>query len=292
MKVLTAFTNRLGNRSSNEDRCLVLKRPGRVLLVVADGMGGHARGELAAQTVVDSLSRSFLGEPDSITDPESFLKRALEFAHLETVEAGRANTPPVQPRTTCVACLVQGNGAWWAHVGDSRLYLLRDGSLVTRTRDHTPVEDLLQRGLIDEDELSSHPLRNSVNRCLGGALKPPKISLGQARLQANDTLLLCSDGLWSALPEPKLTSLPTDGELESQIDDLSDEAEKISYPRSDNISLVGLRWLSADDATTSYPSPSKLRHSKTTPVKPKDPVQQAIDDIHRAILDYAAEMKK
>ena len=75
MKVLSAVTNRLGNRSSNQDRCLVLERPGRVLLAVADGMGGHERGELAAQTAIDSLSRSFLGEHATIATPEEFLKK-------------------------------------------------------------------------------------------------------------------------------------------------------------------------------------------------------------------------
>ena len=165
MKVLTASCNRLGNRSSNQDRCLVLEKPGRVLLAVADGMGGHARGDLAAQTAVNSLSDSFLSQCEAIAQPDDFLKRALEIAHLETVEAGRTSKPAIEPRTTCVVCLVQGSQAWWAHVGDSRLYLLRAGSLLTRTRDHTPVVELLQGGVIHEEELSSHPLRNSVSRC-------------------------------------------------------------------------------------------------------------------------------
>jgi serine/threonine protein phosphatase PrpC len=291
MKVLSAFTNRLGNRSSNQDRCLVLQRPGRVLLAVADGMGGHARGELAAQTAIDSLSRSFLGEHTAIATPEEFLKKALDIAHLETVEAGRASTPPVQPRTTCVVCLVQGDQAWWAHVGDSRLYLLRDGALLTRTRDHTPVEELLQHGVIEEHELSTHPLRNSVNRCLGGALKLPKISFGQAQLHTGDSLLLCSDGLWSALPEQRLTNLPASGDLESLLNELAEEAEKASYPRSDNISLVGLRWLSAAADSADADAAQKRPHAAGA-AKEKDPLQQAIDDIHRAILDYASEMKE
>ena len=292
MKVLTASCNRLGNRSSNQDRCLVLEKSDRVLVAVADGMGGHARGDLAAQTAVDTLRHRFLNQHDRITEPEQFLKAALEIAHLETVEAGRSSTPPVEPRTTCVACLVQGNQAWWAHVGDSRLYLLRNGRLVTRTRDHTPVEDLLQSGVINEDELSTHPLRNSVNRCLGGALKFPKISFDHAELKSGDTLLLCSDGLWSALPEHRLLDLPAAGELESALNALSEEAEKCSYPHSDNISLVGLRWLSATDAHTANTPSSAQQHSETVAVEEKDPLQQAIDEINRAILTYASEMKK
>jgi len=292
MKVLTASSNRLGNRSSNQDRCLVLEKPDRVLLAVADGMGGHARGDLAAQTAVNSLSDSFLGQCEAIAEPEDFLKRALEIAHLETVEAGRTSKPAIEPRTTCVVCLVQGSQAWWAHVGDSRLYLLRAGSLLARTRDHTPVEELLQGGVIHEHELSTHPLRNSVSRCLGGALRPPNISFDHAELQPGDTLLLCSDGLWSAVPERKLLDMSASGELESAVNELSEEAEASSYPRSDNISLVGLRWLSAGEPQKVDLDSRARPHSKAATVEEKDPLQQAIDDIHRAILDYAPEMKK
>ena len=292
MEVLTAYTNRLGNRSSNQDRCLVMHDSDRVLLAVADGMGGHARGDLAAETAVNSLGHSFLSQRDAIADPEQFLKTAMEIAHLETVEAGRANTPPIEPRTTCVVCLVQDNQAWWAHLGDSRLYLLRDDKLLTRTRDHTPVEELLQNGVINEQELSTHPLRNGVSRCLGGALRFPKISFDHAELEPGDTLLLCSDGLWSALPEAKLLNIPADVDLEFAVNQLADEAERTSYPHSDNISLVGLRWLSAGESRTANSGTRAKQRRTTTPPTEKDPLQQAIDDIHRAMLDYASEMKK
>ncbi len=290
MKVLTAFTNRLGNRNSNQDRCLVLERPDCVVLAVADGMGGHAGGDLAAQAVVDSLQRSLARQRAPIAQPRTFLQEAFEAAHLQVIEAGRSCTPPINPRTTCVACVVQGNQACWAHLGDSRLYLVRNGTLVARTRDHTPVEELLQRGAISASELNSHPLRNSVSRCLGGLRPLPDISFGAAELRADDTLLLCSDGLWNALPEQKLVAIPGYGNLQHSVDALSNEAELASYPHSDNISVVALRWLSAV-------SPQKPRHvtrpsGNGVQADTKDPLQQAIDDIHRAMLDYAAEMKK
>jgi serine/threonine protein phosphatase PrpC len=186
--------------------------------------------------------------------------------------------------------VVQGNQAYWAHLGDSRLYLLRNGLLVARTRDHTPVEELLQSGAINENELRDHPLRNSVSRCLGGLRALPDISFDQAELRADDTLLLCSDGLWSALPEQKLIGIPGYGNLQQAIDALSNEAEMASYPHGDNISVVALRWLWA--ASSQRPRPSARHSAGTAPVEAKDPVQQAIDDIHRAMLDYAAEMKK
>ena len=290
MKVLTAFTNRLGNRVSNQDRYLVLERPDSVLLAVADGMGGHARGDLAAQATVDSLKRSFASQRLPISDPATFLQNAFETAHLEVIDAGRSCTPPVSPRTTCVACLVQGDRAYWAHLGDSRLYLLRNATLVERTRDHTPVEELLQSGAISAQELRTHPLRNSVSRCIGGLRALPSVSFGQAELRADDTLLLCSDGLWNALPEQKLVTIRGYGNLQHTVDALSTEAEMASYPHSDNISVVALRWLSAS-------SPHKPKPPTRTPdtvgrSQSKDPLQQAIDEIHRAMLDYAAEIKK
>ena len=293
MNVITTLTNRLGNRSNNQDRCLVLERFGRVLLVVADGMGGHARGELAAQTTTDSLSRSFLAQNSPIDDPQGFLKNALHSAHMDVVDAGRAENPPVNPRTTCVVCLIQDDHAWWAHVGDSRLYLLRDATLLARTRDHTPVEELLQSGAILEEELRTHPLRNSVSRCLGGGLKLPKITTGQADLKTGDTLLLCSDGLWSALPEQRLMELSTCVDLERNANLLTDEAELASYPHSDNISLVCLRWLSAGKSQAEETAAAPAPTTEPAPAgEDHDELQQAIDDIHRAMLDYASEMKK
>ena len=291
MRVLTSFTNRLGNRTANQDRCLVLEKPGRVLLAVADGMGGHARGELAAQAAIDSLTRSFLGQRGAGNDPRTFLRGALQAAHLEVIEAGQSCTPPITPRTTCVACLVQGNHAHWAHLGDSRLYLLRNGAVLTRTRDHTPVEELVRNGVISDEDVRLHPLRNSVSRCLGGMPPFPRPSFDHAELRADDTLLLCSDGLWSALPEKKLLEIRGYTSLDQTIDTLANEAEMASYPHSDNISVVGLRWLSADKPQSQMrprtcPPSQRARHDG------KDPLQQAVDDIHRAILDYAAEMKK
>jgi serine/threonine protein phosphatase PrpC len=300
MPFVTAWTNRLGNRSHNQDRCLVLEAAAgkSVLLAVADGMGGHARGDLAAQTAIDSLRRSFISARGKIADPAAFLEQAISHAHLDVVDTGRAQRPPLTPRTTCVVCLVQGDYAWWAHLGDSRLYLVRDGRIICRTRDHTPVEEMVQNGLLTDDSLRNHPMRNSVSRCLGGGPVLPKISSGETGMQHGDTLLLCSDGLWSALDEQRLCDLPADaGELERRVNQLTDEADVASYPHSDNISLVGLRWLAEEQRqTAARPTPgSDASRPATEPADssdPADPLQEAIDDIHRALLEYAGEMKK
>ncbi|MCO6413123.1 MAG: serine/threonine-protein phosphatase [Thiogranum sp.] len=292
MRFLNAYTNRLGNRTSNQDRCLVLEHSDRVLLVVADGMGGHPRGDLAAQVAVETLRRAFLSQRGAITEPGVFLKNAFASAHLQVVDTGRSQQPPIVPRTTCVACLVQGEQAWWAHVGDSRLYLLRGGNTVIRTRDHTPVEELLRSGAIDENQLRTHPLRNSVSRCLGGSIRLPAVSVDHAELKPDDTLLLCSDGFWSAIAEEKLVGIPRYGDLERAVNQLADAAEMASYPQSDNISLVCMRWLSADGSAKRTSATADAPQPRERVAPQSDPLQQAIDDIHRAMLEYAAEMKK
>ena len=251
-------------------------------------------GLYPGKTYSPYAERSF---PDTVYWGDTHLHTALSadaglpLARDEAIAAlGEDGDPPFYPRTTCVACLVQQDQAWWIHLGDSRLYLLRNGTLVTRTRDHTPVEELLQSGAISADELRSHPLRNSVSRCLGGVRPLPEISFGAAELRADDTLLLCSDGLWNALPEQKLVAIPGYGNLQHSVDALSNEAELASYPHSDNISVVALRWLTA---TNPHKPRRAARPSGNAPqAEAKDPLQQAIDDIHRAMLDYAAEMKK
>jgi serine/threonine protein phosphatase PrpC len=297
MPMITAWTNRLGNRSSNQDRCLVLERPHGVLLVVADGMGGHDRGDLAAQAAIDSLRRSFFSCQGRIADPCAFLEQAVNHAHLDVVDTGLAQQPPLTPRTTCVVCLVQDNHAWWAHLGDSRLYLVRDGRVMARTRDHTPVEDMVQKGLLSDDSISTHPMRNAVSRCLGGEPALPKITFGERHLQHADTLLLCSDGLWSALDEQRLCDLPDSPDaLCQRVDQLADEADVATYPHSDNISLVGLRWLEveqpqADDTPAAAPEES-VPPAPATATDPEDPLRKAIEDIQRAMHEYADEMKK
>lgn len=290
MRIATACSNRLGNRPSNQDRCLVLQRRGQVLLAVADGMGGHARGDLAAQTAIDSLARSFAAQRGPVDTPQTFLQRALEAAHLDVIDAGEACERGLRPRTTCVVCLVQGDQAHWAHSGDSRLYLLRGGKLLRRTRDHTPVEQLLQSGLIDEQEMRNHPLRNSVSRCLGGRPTACSCSLDHARLEPDDMLLLCSDGLWSALPERTLSATAPRQDLDGVLEELCDEAERASYPHSDNLSAVALHWISAMERQAPPNHRPASRHASRQ--QEKDPLQRAIDDINRAILEYAAEIRK
>ena len=238
----TATTTRLGDRDCNQDRCAVVQREDAILLLLADGMGGHPRGELAAQVFIDSLAAQFDDTPLPIDDPQRFLGQAFARAHADIIAAGDREQPPARPLTTGVACLLQDGHAWWAHAGDSRLYLIRNGELLARTRDHSMVEELIQGGEVLESERAQHPWRNIVTRALGGKPEPPAITHAEpVRAIPGDVILLCSDGLWAAVPEERLSGLSAAAQLEPATRQLAADAEASSHPWSDNVTLVVLR---------------------------------------------------
>ncbi|MDE2088492.1 MAG: serine/threonine-protein phosphatase [Gammaproteobacteria bacterium] len=286
----TAQVSRLGNRSSNQDRFTVIETENAVLMVLADGMGGHARGELAAQILVDTFARRFRACPGGrVPEPPEFLIQTVLDAHANVVEAGHRHVPPIEPHTTCVACLVQDATAWWAHAGDSRLYFLRGGHVLFQTRDHTYVEQLYQQGLISEAERATHPLRNYVTQSVGGAAPPATTLAPTCAVRRDDMILLCSDGLWAPLGTDTLSALLCERPLDEALDELAHRAELASYPYSDNISAVALRVLSdPEPAQGGEPQP------ETPPDHPEPPdaLSAAIQEITRAIEIFEQEMKK
>jgi PPM family protein phosphatase len=244
LRVEIAKVSLLGDREDNQDRAVVEQGPEAVLLVVADGMGGHAGGALAAETAVQSLRQSFAAAGPN-GDSRALLRAAMELAHDRVVEAGENFGVGSRPRATCAACMVRNGLATWAHVGDSRVYLARAGALVTRTRDHTPIETLLQDGLITEDEIAGHPMRHYVEYCLGGLAERPVITVSEpAPLAAGDVVLLCSDGLWSGVLEEDLAAGPDEGQtLQDWLADVARQAVRFTAPHSDNTTAVAIRSL-------------------------------------------------
>ena len=134
----------LGGRAENQDRAAVVVAEHAALLFIADGMGGYANGaraaELARQIVLDAFRRA----PQPLFDPMGFLHLVLGRAHEEVVKLGVSLPIDQRPRATCALCLVQQGASWWAHVGDSRIYHVRGGAVVGRSRDHSHVEGLLR----------------------------------------------------------------------------------------------------------------------------------------------------
>src|SRR6185436_14966619 len=136
LRIEYAEVSLLGNRTDNQDRVSVAVSEHSALLVVIDGMGGHSDGARAAETAIKVLVEAFWHTPQSILDPLGFLHLSLGRAHEEVAKLG-ANLPlELRPRATCALCLVQQGSAFWAHIGDSRVYLLRRGKVFKRTRDH------------------------------------------------------------------------------------------------------------------------------------------------------------
>ena len=282
-----AVTNRLGNRPVNQDRCGVATTGRLALAVIADGMGGHPRGELAAEVAVRHLLERFRADPDAaVAAPKAFLREAVAEAHEAVVAAGRAESPPVDPRTTIVACLAVPGRAWWIHAGDSRLYHLRGDRVLVRTRDHTYVAALEAQALLTPDEAMRHPLRNYILESLGGE-EAPHPDTDEAPLAPGDVLLLCTDGLWAVVPERMLSALGRAPELGPALEALAAEAEASAFPYSDNVSAVALRW--QPDTTDRPGDEADFTAEQGPPAAGEgtaDPLEQAIRTLREALAEH------
>ncbi len=245
MQVEYADLSLLGGREENQDRVAVAVAEHSALLVVVDGMGGHAEGARAAEVTLKTLLEAFWHTPQPLFDPLGFLHLTLGRAHEEVVRIGLHLPLENRPRATCAVCLVQQGSAYWAHVGDSRIYLLRQGAVAARTRDHSHVELLLREGLITPDQAHNHPMRNYVECCLGGDPVLPDMTLGQRRaLQRDDVLFVCTDGVWGCLRDSEIATALTMAGIPSrdQLAALCRTAVAAAGPTSDNTSGAVLRW--------------------------------------------------
>lgn len=246
MQVELAEISLLGARDENQDRVAGIMGPGVALIAAIDGMGGHADGARAAETARRVLLERFAAvTPQPLIDPLAFLHIGLGHAHEEVVKLGLALPLEQRPRATCAVCLVQDDTAWWAHVGDSRVYHLRDGAVLTRTRDHSHVELLLQEGLISPEQAQNHPMRNYVDSCLGGDPLLPEMLIGRCvRVRPGDTLLVCTDGFWANLRDEDIAgSFYSGANLRTALLSLADFSVRTAGKGSDNTSAVALRIL-------------------------------------------------
>lgn len=245
MKYQLSKTTRLGNRVVNEDRIGVAENDNTVLLVLADGMGGYRGGQIASKALVNRMLRQFQRSKLPTGDPITYLKDLVADAHLAVLRAGGEQYPPIEPRTTCVVCLIQDNCAWWAHVGDSRLYLFRGGKPFMRTTDHSKIEEMRRKGKLSAEEMDNHPQRHLVTRCVGYQKHPPVATVSdKIPLEKYDMILLCSDGLWGPLSDDDLADTLTQNTLGQAVERIAYQAEFRSYPEADNISIITFRWIS------------------------------------------------
>jgi len=246
-----ALTDVGRKRKGNEDSLFL--NPDQNLFIVADGMGGHAAGEVASKMAVEAINEfvTLTGGDDDITWPFGLdenisydgnrLKTAIKYANRKVLEATREKSEYEGMATTVAAVLVDGETANLAHVGDSRVYLMRDGTLKQLTSDHSWVNEQIQSGVLSADQARGHPLRNVVTRALGG--KPDlQVDMQVHKMQAGDVLLLCSDGLTTMLPDDEIHEV-----LEGSQGDIKRAAQELVTAANekggeDNITVVLIQF--------------------------------------------------
>jgi serine/threonine protein phosphatase PrpC len=246
LRVEYADITLVGAREENQDRVVAAVAEHAALLLVVDGMGGHADGARAAEVTQKTVLEAFWHTPQPLFDPIGFLHMTLGRAHEEVVRIGMSLPLEQRPRATCAVCLVQQRAAWWGHIGDSRVYHIRRGQLLQRTRDHSHVELLLREGLITADQAVNHPMRNFVECCIGGDPILPDMTLsGRRSLEPDDVVFVCTDGMWATLKDEEIAGrLRTGGaNMRDTLLQLAQLAVARAGNGSDNTSAAALRWL-------------------------------------------------
>jgi PPM family protein phosphatase len=256
-----ANETRAGRRPHNEDRLGYWRTEHALLMVLADGMGGHAHGALAAEIVLRAMAEAFRqAAGPRLLDPDVFLFRSIGKAHTALHQHAREHRLAQTPRTTIVACAVQDGCAFWAHVGDSRLYFVRHGKVHAQTRDQSLVQHLVASGRITEEEARWHPQRNVLLQCLGGPL-PPKVEPStMARLERGDRILLCSDGFYGPFSPEEIGGQFGAGVLGAGLTALAGEAEDRSGSQCDNLSALAMEWNQDPAPADEYLSDEQIEH--------------------------------
>ena len=249
MKFSVFKVSRKGGRQLNEDRMGYSYTRSSGILLLADGMGGHPEGEVAAQLTLQAMSAQYQKEANpEIADVTAFLTSAVMGAHRQiikyAIEKGMLDTP----RTTVVAAVVQDGTATWVHCGDSRLYLVRNGKLVTRTRDHSYMEQppAGQTAARAAERIN----RNILFTCLGSPTKPVFDITGPIALQQGDKILLCSDGLWDSLSDDDIVRQLSAKPVGQAVPDLVESALQKGGATSDNVTAIALEWETPDEFET------------------------------------------
>ena len=247
--------SRRGGREKNEDRMGYCYTRDAGLFALADGMGGHPEGEVASQLALQMLAAMFQRDcKPTLAEPIRFLQEAIVAGHHQLLRYATQKALLDTPRTTVVACLLQGNQAYWAHCGDSRLYLVRGDKLIARTRDHSYSE--LQQTMNQVVPMGDRFNRNVLFTCLGSPGKPVIDTVGPLTMQAGDRLMLCSDGLWGSVTDAVITDQLASLAISNSVPELVEQALRNGGAKSDNVSVLAIEWegvggSSSDPANTS-----------------------------------------
>jgi serine/threonine protein phosphatase PrpC len=270
----------IGARKANQDRMGYSFTRDALLLVLADGMGGHLRGEAAATIALHTLSTMFQKQATPyVKKPERFLEEAFLAAHTEIHRYRAIHNLPDTPRTTVVACLIQHNTAVWAHCGDSRLYMVRRGQVLARTRDHSHIESLIASGQADPSERATHPDRNKLYNCLGASTLPSVELSRQVSMQPGDTLFLCSDGLWAMLPDEAIASRLASQSIVRALPDMLKAAVEVAGPMADNTTALAITWQGSPEVETPVSQTAEMATVISTQALPDNLVSSTIGSV-------------
>jgi len=304
MKFSVYQESRQGPRKSNQDRVAYCYSRDALCMVIADGMGGHLHGEVAAQIASQFIAEAFQRSAQPrLADPLKFLLESITNAHHAIVDYANVRSLLETPRTTCVACIVQDGLAHWAHVGDSRLYLIRNGRIEGQTKDHSRVQILVDAGRVREEAVAAHPDRNKIFNCLG-QMGPPKVDLSRRiALRHGDVILMCTDGLWGPLTSRHICEELLRAEVMRAVPKLLDMAEVRAGREGDNASVVAMTWFEetgpagAEGISTVSMDPTDIKTTveqfgKSTPPATggyltDDEIERAIDEIRNAIQKHS-----
>jgi len=238
-----------GGRKYNQDCVAHAYTNQALLLVLADGMGGHSHGELAAQITIKTYMQAFSEEANPrLSDPEEFLSRVMRKAHETIIQFAKDQSLLGNPGTTCVAAVIQDGRTSWAHAGDSRFYLLRDKKIAAVTHDHSVVQQWADLGFITEEQMKTHPDRHRITNCLGGEGEMFFVETEpETDLRQGDVLLLCSDGLWGPLSSAEIAKALMVKPLHSALEELMEVSLYREGLSADNTTAVVARWGDKED---------------------------------------------
>jgi serine/threonine protein phosphatase PrpC len=238
--------SRKGGREKNEDRMGYCYTRDAGLFALADGMGGHPEGEVASQLALQTMAAMFQRDAKPVlADPLRFLQDAIMAGHHQLLRYASEKGLIDNPRTTLVACILQGNMAYWAHCGDSRLYFVRGNKLIARTRDHSysELQQTLGHTALPNDRFN----RNVLFTCLGSPGKPVVDTSGPLLLQEGDRILLCSDGLWGTVDDDIITDHLAASPIAESVPELVEVALRNGGAKCDNVTIIAMEWESATD---------------------------------------------
>lgn len=244
ISVQTCVARHIGDRKEQQDRVALFAHPtvsGVMLAVLADGMGGHSGGAMAAEQVLLKAKQNFEAFSPMHETPEHLLEGIITEAH--TVIRLTRFTSEQDPHSTVVVFLLVQGKSYWAHCGDSRLYHFRQGKMLSRSCDHSLVGELQRKGRLDEAAALNHPQRNVLLSCLGSD-RPPQISHGASDvLVGGDSFLICSDGLWGYFSNEELASALDAHPPREAAQWLIDRARERAEGYGDNISLALIKFV-------------------------------------------------